>query len=114
MSEMSSWKYLASSRLSSFKGYIAQQDLKNSAPNQIQRLRPDSPGISGEKQSWRQWAGQKLTRRGSGNSTPKGNLRVALFPGWAARRYENEASGMFLVLRIGSTSQIHLNRLLRH
>ncbi|KAK7466291.1 hypothetical protein VKT23_005019 [Stygiomarasmius scandens] len=77
------WRSVATaataSRFSSFKNYLAQQDLKNSLPQVIQRqLGPAKPG------SWREWAGQKIT--GTGPNVP-GKERIALFPGWATRKY---------------------------
>ncbi|KAI3601328.1 actin cytoskeleton organization protein app1 [Moniliophthora roreri] len=88
-----SWRALASqaaaSRFNSLKGYLAQQDIKNSISNTIQRqLGPgnDRSRANG-RQGWREWAGQKISR-GYGNS---GTERIALFPGWAARRFPQSA-----------------------
>lgn len=89
----SSWKSLsssASSRFSSFKGYIAQQDLKRSIPGALQRQFSQTPE-SEQRQGWREWAGQKIAaRRNVGPNV--GEERIALFPGWAARRYPSTAS----------------------
>ncbi|KAH8832858.1 hypothetical protein DL96DRAFT_1583663 [Flagelloscypha sp. PMI_526] len=54
-------------------------------------------GQAGQRQSpsqglqgWREWAGDKLSSvRGGGNSNALNEERIALFPGWAARRYHN-------------------------
>ncbi|KAA1468924.1 hypothetical protein DENSPDRAFT_834421 [Dentipellis sp. KUC8613] len=81
------WKTLASassSRLSTLKDYIAQRDLKP----QRKELRPGDAGYTAgetKKQSWAQWAGQKIAKRmeDAGGSSEK----VVLFPGWASRRY---------------------------
>ncbi|KAJ6498976.1 hypothetical protein C8R45DRAFT_99380 [Mycena sanguinolenta] len=80
----------SSSRLSAVKGYISQRDFKSdlkNIPNALQR------GVN--KQTWKEWAGQKIsavnTIRGQGNS--QNSERIALFPGWAARRYRRDAHG---------------------
>ncbi|EEB94345.1 hypothetical protein MPER_06854, partial [Moniliophthora perniciosa FA553] len=88
-----SWRALASqtaaSRFNSFKGYLAQQDIKNSISNAIQRqLGPGSDrSRANGRQGWREWAGQKISR-GHGAS---GTEKIALFPGWAARRFPQSA-----------------------
>ncbi|TFY81111.1 hypothetical protein EWM64_g2908, partial [Hericium alpestre] len=81
------WKSLtsaSSSRLSVVKDYISQRDFK---PRKDQR--PGEPGYTegqSKRQSWAQWAGQKIAKRlddvGGGSSE-----KVILFPGWASRRY---------------------------
>ncbi|KAH9857256.1 hypothetical protein C2E23DRAFT_381428 [Lenzites betulinus] len=85
--EMSpSWRSLASSASRSIKGYIAQQrELKQSYPAGRVRSSQDFDTAS-KKQSWGQWAGQKL-RRGSSSDYDVSGDRLSLFPGWAARRY---------------------------
>ncbi|KAJ7346955.1 hypothetical protein DFH08DRAFT_780713 [Mycena albidolilacea] len=84
----------SSSRLSAVKGYISQRDFKSDfkkIPNAVQR------GVTadGTKQTWKEWAGQKIsavnTMRGQGNS--QNSERIALFPGWAARRYRQDGTG---------------------
>ncbi|KAI0630600.1 hypothetical protein C8Q77DRAFT_1160159 [Trametes polyzona] len=83
-----SWRSLASAASRSFKGYIAQQrELKQSYPSW--RGPPSSSQDSDatpKKQSWSQWAGQKL-RRGSQSQYDVSGDRISLFPGWATRRY---------------------------
>ncbi|KAH9940884.1 uncharacterized protein BXZ73DRAFT_42343 [Epithele typhae] len=83
-----SWRSIASAASRSIKGYIAQQrDVKRGySPS---RGPPQaSPGGSDQsrRQTWGQWAGQKL-RRGSYGEYDVTSDRLALFPGWAARRY---------------------------
>ncbi|KAJ7085850.1 hypothetical protein C8R43DRAFT_312264 [Mycena crocata] len=78
------------SRLSAVKGYISQRDFKN-VPSSLQR------GVvaDGGKQSWKAWAGQKISagiRAGQGGSS-QNSERIALFPGWAARRHRQDAVG---------------------
>ncbi|KAF5353097.1 hypothetical protein D9758_008708 [Tetrapyrgos nigripes] len=94
----SKWRSTATSatasRLSSFKNYISQQDFKNSLPQAIQRqLDNAKPG------SWREWAGQKINR--SGNSPSGSQTKLAMFPGWAARKYRpgknRDVGGAFLL-----------------
>lgn len=94
-----SWRSLAasaaSSRFASIKGYLAQQDFKNSLSSTVQhQLDPgDGSGTNGIKQSWREWAGQKISR---GNDN-LGTEKIALFPGWATRRPRSAADGSFEV-----------------
>ncbi|TFK39506.1 hypothetical protein BDQ12DRAFT_712190 [Crucibulum laeve] len=85
-----SWKYIqsASSRLSSFKGYLREH--RTPLPSPGARAAPQQ-GTAEERQSWRQWAGQKIRlRRGSGDEEDRNTEVVNLFPGWAARRYPKE------------------------
>ncbi|RDB15960.1 hypothetical protein Hypma_003559 [Hypsizygus marmoreus] len=84
----SSWRYLssASSRLSSFKGYLQSKNPPGS------RAGPSAIGGSSDnRQSWRAWAGQKIKIR-RGTPEPSGTETVNLFPGWAARRYRKIGS----------------------
>ncbi|PBK65951.1 hypothetical protein ARMSODRAFT_960865 [Armillaria solidipes] len=77
-----SWKSLASSASSRLKGYIAQKDLRTRNINLQRRL-----GIDAENgQSWKEWAGQKISNKLSSNGN-QGTEKIALFPGWASRRY---------------------------
>ncbi|KAF7376429.1 hypothetical protein MSAN_00058500 [Mycena sanguinolenta] len=85
----------SSSRLSAVKGYISQRDFKSdlkNLPNALQR----GVTANGTKQTWKEWAGMKISavnamRGGQGNS--QNSERIALFPGWAARRYRQDAHG---------------------
>ncbi|KAI0272707.1 hypothetical protein BC834DRAFT_817656 [Gloeopeniophorella convolvens] len=84
-----SWKALASassSRLSSFKEYIAQRDLKP-----VRRdLQPGENGYidgAAKKQSWTQWAGQKLVKKAGEADGSMSMEKIVLLPGWASRRY---------------------------
>lgn len=93
--EMPSWRSLASAASRSIKGYVAQRDPRkagyadrnagfdsNSSPSSSQ-----SPG-PGFRQAWSQWAGQKLRSLGQNDEgSPNGIEKLALFPGWAARKY---------------------------
>jgi len=100
------WRPLLSSaanKLQTFKGYLATKDPRPLSPasssSSFQRGDGDpascaaDPG-SGTRQSWTQWAGDKLRRSGQ----PEGNNvnvveKVSLFPGWAARRLHNPSPG---------------------
>ncbi|KAI0048769.1 hypothetical protein FA95DRAFT_1009643 [Auriscalpium vulgare] len=87
-----SWKAFASSRLSSFKGYVKERDLKRALPVR-RELRPGEIGYSdgaAKKQSWTQWAGQKLAKK-AGDDVGGSLEKVNLFPGWASKQYHNEA-----------------------
>ncbi|KAJ7680612.1 hypothetical protein DFH06DRAFT_972705 [Mycena polygramma] len=80
----------SSSRLSAVKGYISQRDLKK-IPNALQR----TVTAEGTKQSWKEWAGQKISAAGGmrGQGGSQNSERIALFPGWAARRYRQDGVG---------------------
>ncbi|RPD64162.1 hypothetical protein L227DRAFT_571731 [Lentinus tigrinus ALCF2SS1-6] len=88
-----SWRSLASAASRSIKGYIAQQrELKQGYP--AARGQPQSGAEQNyKKQSWSQWAGQKL-RRGSQNEYDTSGDRLSLFPGWATRRYREPPKGL--------------------
>ncbi|KAJ3886059.1 hypothetical protein GG344DRAFT_58185 [Lentinula edodes] len=82
---MSSWRKSASSRLSSFKSYIAQQDLRNTLPEAISRQIGAGKERAG---NFKEWAGQKINKGYNNNGqTNTGTEKISLFPGWAARRY---------------------------
>ncbi|KAI0794117.1 hypothetical protein C8Q74DRAFT_1193864 [Fomes fomentarius] len=87
-----SWRSLASAASRSIKGYITQQrELKQAYPAARGQQKTASVDSAG-KQSWSQWAGQKLRRGSQGEYDTSGD-RLALFPGWAARRYREPPSG---------------------
>lgn len=101
----------SSSRLSAVKGYISQRDFKSDfkkIPNAVQR----GVAADGTKQTWKEWAGQKIsavnTMRGQGNS--QNSERIALFPGWAARRYRQDGTGrtqgQWVRVGLGLTTQV--------
>ncbi|KAI9067975.1 hypothetical protein FKP32DRAFT_1588164 [Trametes sanguinea] len=86
-----SWRSLASAASRSLKGYIAQQrELKQAYPSSRGGVAPQQGSAEGssssKKQSWSQWAGQKLRRGSQGEYDVSGD-RLLLFPGWATRRY---------------------------
>lgn len=100
------WRPLISSatnKLHSFKGYLASKDPRPLTPASpspsFQRsdgspAGPEADPASGTRQSWTQWAGEKLKRSGQ----PEGNNlnveeKVFLFPGWAARRLHKPSPG---------------------
>lgn len=99
------WRPLISSatnKLNSFKGYLASKDPRPLTPTPS--LAPNrggddssNPGAGlgpATRQTWRQWAGDKLRRNGQ---SPGDNAnvveKVILFPGWAARRLHQPSSG---------------------
>ncbi|KAJ7647005.1 hypothetical protein FB45DRAFT_781417 [Roridomyces roridus] len=78
----------SSSRFSAVKGYISQRNV----PTALQR----KVSADGTKQSWKAWAGEKISAgmRGTvGGGSGQGSERVALFPGWATRRYRRDTAG---------------------
>jgi len=104
--DIRNWRPLissATSKLQNFKGYLASKDPRPLSPasssSSFQRGDGDPATLGadsgpGTRQSWTQWAGDKL-RRGS---QPEGNNanvveKVSLFPGWAARRLHKPSPG---------------------
>ena len=86
-----SWRSLASAASRSIKGYITQQrELKQGYPSS-RGIVPPGTEVA-KKQSWSQWAGQKLRRGNQGEYDASGD-RLSLFPGWAARRYREAPRG---------------------
>lgn len=86
--EMPSWRSLASSASRSFKGYVAQRDLKRSIVGIRDNIRPGPSPDGTAKPSWSQWAGQKLRAFGQGDENGSGSIdKLILFPGWACRKY---------------------------
>ncbi|KAH9943840.1 hypothetical protein B0H21DRAFT_877648 [Amylocystis lapponica] len=89
--EMPSWKSYVNAASRSVKTYVSQRDLKRVFPAN-RALRPGEGSDPVRKQSWGQWAGQKLRRSAQTEGT---NFeKLSLFPGWAARRYRRSGDGM--------------------
>ncbi|THH15739.1 hypothetical protein EW146_g4777 [Bondarzewia mesenterica] len=88
------WKPLASasSRLSSFKGYLSQRDSKRAFP---MRKEPQigEIGSASKRQTWTQWAGQKIAKVAREDSASESSEKIILFPGWASRRYHHLPGG---------------------
>lgn len=92
----------ASNKLHNFKGYLASKDPRPfspapSTPFQRGSGDPSTLGVDLEpaaRQSWTQWAGEKLRRNGQaqGNNTSIVE-KVSLFPGWATRRLHQSSPG---------------------
>ena len=85
------WKSLASassSRLSSFKDYLAQRDRTPcGTPNTARTLEPPDDTAATPCQTWKQWAGQRIARGGVGEDAMGVSAeKVILFPvegeGW--------------------------------
>lgn len=70
------------------KGYINQRNVN--IPSALQRR----VSADGTKQSWKAWAGEKISAgmRGGGGAGQTSE-RIALFPGWATRRYRRDPDG---------------------
>lgn len=99
--EMRSWKQRSlaaasrSSHLAVFKAQLSQHDFRTPCPSPglLQPEPEPEPGESSDttkQQSWSQWVGRKLARRGdSYDSTGSNGVdMITLFPGWATRRYQ--------------------------
>ncbi|KAI0917865.1 hypothetical protein AcV5_002696 [Taiwanofungus camphoratus] len=82
--EMSPWKSLANAASRSIKSYVTQRDPKRVFPASRDVRSADSEGGS-QRQTWGQWAGQKL--RKATQSEGASIDRLLLFPGWATRRF---------------------------
>lgn len=86
----------SSSRLATLKSLVppAQRD----AVRAFFDRRVTAEGTSGiaeeRKQSWKEWAGDKIRKRGTGSGSKDAVERISLFPGWAHRRYHGEKSKM--------------------
>ncbi|TDL24014.1 hypothetical protein BD410DRAFT_786728 [Rickenella mellea] len=89
---MPAWKALASARVSSFKEHVGQLDYKQMLEGR-RELKPGDPRYhegGPSKQSWSQWAGEKIRRKPT--MGPPSIESIALFPGWATRRFHQEQS----------------------
>ncbi|KAL1748148.1 hypothetical protein HDZ31DRAFT_30199 [Schizophyllum fasciatum] len=80
---MRSWRSTASAGLSALRS-IAQQNLS--------RIPSPQQANGADRQTWKQWAGQKLRGQPGDNYRPDLE-RISLFPGWAVRRYKTAGSG---------------------
>lgn len=76
----SSLRSFASSASRSIKSYVASRDPRR--PTLVTR---EAGGEYEARQSWGQWAGQKL-RQVQGEAIPSVES-LSLFPGWATRRF---------------------------
>ncbi|THH32474.1 hypothetical protein EUX98_g1742 [Antrodiella citrinella] len=92
MPEDMSWRSIASVASRTIKSYVAQRDPRkvvvvstSEAPNNNNGPQANTYG----KQSWGQWAGQKIREIRQPNDEAAANAieKLSLFPGWAARRY---------------------------
>ncbi|KAH9933390.1 uncharacterized protein B0H18DRAFT_1083048 [Fomitopsis serialis] len=77
--DMPSFRSLASAASRSIKGYVVSRESKRPA-----LVVQGTGGENGTRQSWSQWAGQKLKQVQGGAS---GTESLVLFPGWATRRF---------------------------
>lgn len=96
MADDMSWRSTASSRLSSFKGYLSSQrpEMKQVLSSSFRRHQgQDSPDGKSSVHSWREWAGQKIGRGQSYDLSNAGVDKIWLFPGWATRRYRKSVGG---------------------
>jgi len=106
--DMGHWRPFLSSatnKLNNFKGYLASKDPRPlsstlpsaSASSQRSSGDPSGPGADSEsatRQSWTQWAGEKLRLNGQAQGNDANVVeRVLLFPGWAARRLHTPSPG---------------------
>ncbi|KAF9649212.1 hypothetical protein BDM02DRAFT_1948477 [Thelephora ganbajun] len=91
-------------KLNSFKGYLASKDPRPLSPPTSPSVSfqpgggdPSSPGADpgyATRQSWTQWAGEKLWRNGQAQSNNANVVeKLSLFPGWAARRIHTPSPG---------------------
>ncbi|TRM65408.1 hypothetical protein BD626DRAFT_454209 [Schizophyllum amplum] len=88
---MRSWRSTASAGLSALRT-LAQQNISRT-PSQQQVQGTES---NAQRQTWKQWAGQKLRGQPGDNFRPDLE-RISLFPGWAVRRYAKPDSDAFEV-----------------
>jgi hypothetical protein len=103
--DMRDWRPLlstAAGKLNSFKGYLASKDPRPFSPASssvslkcgTDPVRPGPDAGPATRQSWTQWAGDML-KRGNQSQGDNANVveKVALFPGWAARRLHRPSPG---------------------
>ncbi|KIM20202.1 hypothetical protein M408DRAFT_334076, partial [Serendipita vermifera MAFF 305830] len=90
-------------RLASSNAVNRAYDLASKAKGAVEQAatnsQPSTPpnGPSGQQQSWKQWALEKIPGRGP---PVVGVEAVHLFPGWATRRSQNRDAGFVLDLHI--------------
>ncbi|EUC59136.1 DUF2183 family protein [Rhizoctonia solani AG-3 Rhs1AP] len=85
------WRGAALARFAKVKDYVASSEVSKSAyaavSNRVIAYRTGLDPVTGEKrQTWEEWAREKRQRR---KEEQRGIEKLALFPGWAARRYPN-------------------------
>ncbi len=82
----SPWRYVssASSKLSSVKGYLGHSVPLARVANAVVGTTPE------QRQTWRAWASQKIRGKGKTAREIPNKEILTLFPGWAARRYQQE------------------------
>ncbi|KAF9499558.1 hypothetical protein BDN71DRAFT_1441689 [Pleurotus eryngii] len=92
MNPPTAWRSLVAE--SSRRSISSLRNLKVAAKQSLERL--DSAGVGARsiqdgRQSWRDWAGEKIrSRRFRGSEKDSGpDERISLFPGWAAKRYRD-------------------------
>ncbi|KAH7335491.1 hypothetical protein B0J17DRAFT_670361 [Rhizoctonia solani] len=85
------WRSAAFAKLAKVKDYVASSEVSKSAyaavSNRVVAYRTGFDPVTGEKrQTWEEWAREKRERR---REEQRGAEKLALFPGWAVRRYPN-------------------------
>ncbi|CAE6418369.1 unnamed protein product [Rhizoctonia solani] len=88
------WRNAALARFAKVRDYVASSEVPKSAyaavSNRVIAYRTGFNPVTGEKrQTWEEWAREKRQRR---REEQRGVEKLALFPGWAVRRYLNEGS----------------------
>ncbi|CAE6483465.1 unnamed protein product [Rhizoctonia solani] len=83
------WRGAALAKFAKVKDYVASSEVSKSAyaavSNRVIAYRTGFDPITGEKrQTWEEWAREKRQRR---REEQRGIEKLALFPGWAVRRY---------------------------
>jgi hypothetical protein len=95
--EMGSWRSIASSASRSIRSYVAQRDWKRMPGADLSAAQPTDEA---QRPSLRQWAGQTLRAISQPSTTSVYVEKLALFPGWAHRKYHKQlidtaASGVY-------------------
>ncbi|CAE6359224.1 unnamed protein product [Rhizoctonia solani] len=88
------WRNAALARFAKVRDYVASSEVPKSAyaavSNRVVAYRTGFDPVTGEKrQTWEEWAREKRQRR---REEQRGAEKLALFPGWAVRRYPHEGS----------------------
>ncbi|KAG8725663.1 hypothetical protein FRC12_024156, partial [Ceratobasidium sp. 428] len=100
------WRNVALAKLAKVKDYVASSEVSKSAynavSNRVVAYRTGVDPTTGEKrQTWEEWARERRQRR---REEQRGVERIALFPGWAVRRYPDN-----VVLAKGDVQQFSID-----
>lgn len=90
---MGGWRSAALAKFAKVKDYVASSEVSKSAyaavSNRVIAYKTGVDPVTGQKrQTWEEWARERRQRR---REEQRGAEKLALFPGWAVRRYPNDS-----------------------